>query len=109
MQGISLLETRGIDSTSAPGVEGGEQIASADEPLTLEDNSASLALQLPAKRDGLARRLRDAVLRPVFVLLTTQSVIVALLVCLAAVMTAQQASQIIIDRFSAISAALKRF
>lgn len=82
-------------------------IGTADELASPPDDCFHLKIYAP-KRPGIARRVIGAILKPLFVVLTTQSVITAVIVCFVAVVTAQHASKIIVEKFSAINSALKR-
>ena len=71
------------------------------------DDGLHLEIYAP-KRRGIVARVFGAILRPIFLVLTSQAVVTAVLVCFVAVVTAQHASQIIGAKFSAINSALKR-
>jgi len=71
------------------------------------DDGLHLEIYAP-KRRGIVARVLGAIFRPIFLVLTSQAVVTAVLVCFVAVVTAQHASQIIGAKFSAINSALKR-
>lgn len=109
MRGIAHAEPRDVSSPDVSAVDYQDQIDTSGEPTAISDHTSGFAIHPHTEQRSVFGRMCDVALRPLVVLFTTQSVVVAVLVCLAAAITVQHASQVISEKFAAINAALKRF